>query len=55
MYYTYILYSASFNIYYKGTTENPDQRRLGRNSGKNTFSTGIVRVTVTEKAAPVIR
>ncbi|GAP42583.1 predicted endonuclease, GIY-YIG superfamily [Lentimicrobium saccharophilum] len=40
MYYTYILYSAVFKIYYKGITENPDQRLWEHNNNKSRFTSG---------------
>jgi len=40
MYYTYIIYSASFDIYYKGITENPDQRFWEHNNDKSRYTSG---------------
>ncbi|MBK9358610.1 MAG: GIY-YIG nuclease family protein [Bacteroidales bacterium] len=33
MFYTYIIYSASCDIYYKGISEDPDRRLLEHNRG----------------------
>lgn len=38
MYYVYILYSKSFNLYYKGFTTDISKRLEYHNSGKSTYT-----------------
>lgn len=38
MYYVYILYSKSFNLYYKGFTTDISKRLESHNSGKSTYT-----------------
>jgi putative endonuclease len=40
LYYNYILYSRSFDLYYKGITENIVRRLSEHNSGKGRYSDG---------------
>jgi len=37
-YYVYILYSQSFNLYYKGMTSSPKQRLFEHNNGLSRFT-----------------
>ncbi|MBK6346264.1 MAG: GIY-YIG nuclease family protein [Bacteroidales bacterium] len=40
MFYTYIIYSASCDIYYKGISEDPDRRLLEHNQDKSRYTSG---------------
>ena len=39
-YFVYILYSEKSDLYYKGFTENPEQRLLAHNSDDSYFTSG---------------
>ena len=40
MFYTYIIYSKSKDIYYKGFSESPTQRLLDHNENKSRYTSG---------------
>ena len=40
MYYTYILYSSSEDVYYKGSSSDPDRRLWQHNSDKSRYTCG---------------
>ena len=40
MFYTYIIYSKSKDIYYKGFSESPTQRLLDHNENKPRYTSG---------------
>ncbi|MDD3568876.1 MAG: GIY-YIG nuclease family protein, partial [Bacteroidales bacterium] len=40
MFYTYIIWSQSLDIFYKGITRNPDHRLWEHNNGMSRFTTG---------------
>jgi putative endonuclease len=40
MYYTYIIYSENYDIYYKGVTQNPEHRLWEHNNNKSRFTAG---------------
>jgi len=40
MFYTYIIYSASCDIHYKGISQDPDHRLLEHNKGKSRYTSG---------------
>ena len=40
MYYVYIIYSAAFDVYYKGFTEFPELRLEEHNSNKSRYTAG---------------
>jgi putative endonuclease len=40
MFYTYIIYSPAFEVYYKGVTTNPEHRLYEHNNGLSRYTTG---------------
>ena len=53
MFYTYILYSKSKDIYYIGSTQNLDDRINRHNTGRSTFTKrGIPWIIVYQKKYP---
>jgi putative endonuclease len=40
MYYTYIIFSPTFNLFYKGFTTDPEQRLWEHNNGMSSYTAG---------------